>query len=613
MTSRWISAFRTGETATRQAPWWRSLLFLNASRSELASRVSSDQIPRWERDLLCVLIVLVALNMVGAAGAENAPRQDSTPVIAGESRGAAAAASSGLVMAPVWQVGDEWRYSYKSPSDSGTFVWSVNRIESLDEIPHYVIKSGTREILYRVSDLAFSLERVDGVVVDRAKPARLSYVWPLAVGKTWEQSYVREQPVDRQTTNRESLHSVDREETITVPAGTFRTLKVVWRNKYTGALINEMWYAPDVKLSVKIREVLSSGIRERELLGFKVKQTLSTAPPAEPDGIVPSTANALPPAKPAIRRGITKISGADPTFPRAAIAAGIEKGHVVSRVLIGETGNVYGVTIVKADPPGHFDQAVIEALREWKFQGDGNKYVGEIEINFELKDGRAAVAPPMAASIGISRSAILEVGRVTLRLSDDGWENVGAGQRGLAYTGEQSGDIQYETVHLLLRGNAGEFRAALVVGASRGIGSVHFTWSTNCQAGPNVYVVDSAGGNFRGSDCLRVSGITGTQRFLESAEPGLLAELTARKVILPNTAYVVIYEKAIENGAFTFVRMVFAADFKLPDDASTPGNLPAAVKPEAVAWGLRLAEAARSSIYSLSGALLIPPVTAKAN
>jgi hypothetical protein len=110
-----------------------------------------------------------------------------------------------------------------------------------------------------------------------------------------------------------------------------------------------------------------------------------------------------------------------------------------------------------------------------------------------------------------------------------------------------------------------------------------------------------------------VSGATGTRRFLESAEPALLAELTARKVILPNAAYVVIYEKAIQNGTFTFVRMVFAADFNLPNAASAQSDLPAAVKPEAVAWGLRLAEAVRSSVYSLSGALLIPPVTAKVN
>ena len=40
-----------------------------------------------------------------------------------------------------------------------------------------------------------------------------------------------------------------------------------------GALLDgfEMWYAPDVKQWVKIREILSNGQRERELVSFKRK------------------------------------------------------------------------------------------------------------------------------------------------------------------------------------------------------------------------------------------------------------------------------------------------------------------------------------------------------
>jgi hypothetical protein len=175
------------------------------------------------------------------------------------------------VMAPVWHVGDEWQFAYKSPAASGTYVWAVDRIENLEGAAHYVIKAGTREIFYRVSDLASTLERVDGVVVSHNTPPRLSYAWPLAVGKTWEESHREERPADRQTLERSSLWTVETEETVTVPAGTFRTLKIVWRNKRTNGLLYEMWYAPDVKQWVKIRERLSSGVRERELVAYKLK------------------------------------------------------------------------------------------------------------------------------------------------------------------------------------------------------------------------------------------------------------------------------------------------------------------------------------------------------
>lgn len=200
--------------------------------------------------------------------ARQASAQPSSSVIAST---AASTALAGPIAVPVWKVGDEWQYAYKSPSDSGTYIWSVNRLEMLDGVQHYVIKGGTREIFYRVSDLASSLERVDGVVVVRHTPPRLSYSWPLAPGKTWEQDNRDERPVDRQTTNRNSVWAVDAEETVAVPAGTFRTLKIVWRNRNTNAVLYEMWYAPAVKQWVKIREVLSNGVRERELESFKLK------------------------------------------------------------------------------------------------------------------------------------------------------------------------------------------------------------------------------------------------------------------------------------------------------------------------------------------------------
>jgi hypothetical protein len=71
--------------------------------------------------------------------------------------------------------------------------------------------------------------------------------------------------------DRDTLWAIEADETVTVPAGTFRTLKIASRNKKTNALLYEMWYAPQVTQWVKVREVLGSGIRERELLAYKLK------------------------------------------------------------------------------------------------------------------------------------------------------------------------------------------------------------------------------------------------------------------------------------------------------------------------------------------------------
>jgi hypothetical protein len=61
---------------------------------------------------------------------------------------------NGMTEAPVWKTGYEWAYRYESPTGNGTFVWTVDREEALDGVPHYILKTGTREIFHRKSDFA---------------------------------------------------------------------------------------------------------------------------------------------------------------------------------------------------------------------------------------------------------------------------------------------------------------------------------------------------------------------------------------------------------------------------------------------------------------------------
>lgn len=115
----------------------------------------------------------------------------------------------------------------------------------------------------------------------------------------------------------------------------------------------------------------------------QVTQAAPVAPPPAPVVVAPPPPP--PPPKPAIRRGVKRLSGDFPEFPKAAIRSGIEKGSVVARLSIDEKGNVTEVVIVSADPPRVFDRTVIDALKEWKFSAEGEKYVAEIEIGFKLQ------------------------------------------------------------------------------------------------------------------------------------------------------------------------------------------------------------------------------------
>src|SRR4030095_13816660 len=61
------------------------------------------------------------------------------------------------------------------------------------------------------------------------------------------------------------------DETVTVPAGTFDTVKVVCRHAGTGALSLEIWYSLAVKQMVRERSVFAYGVRERELIAYKLR------------------------------------------------------------------------------------------------------------------------------------------------------------------------------------------------------------------------------------------------------------------------------------------------------------------------------------------------------
>src|SRR5208283_5090854 len=112
---------------------------------------------------------------------------------------------------------------------------------------------------------------------------------------------------------------------------------------------------------------------------------VTATPPTAPPVIAPP-APPPPQPKPAVRKGIVPLSRVNPEYPREAIRKNISSGTVIARMDIDEKGNVSNVRIIEANPPHVFDRAVIDALSQWKFQAEGDKYVGEIEVNFSLKD-----------------------------------------------------------------------------------------------------------------------------------------------------------------------------------------------------------------------------------
>ena len=154
----------------------------------------------------------------------------------------------------------------------GTFVWSVDREETLEGATYYVIKSGTtREVYYRKSDFAYYMDKLNGQVETRHTPPTAFFSWPLVPGAKTEVRYTRERPLERQTEQMVLTCETGPVESVTVQAGTFDAVKVACRNRRTNAPSFEWWLSPATKHLVRERTWFSYGIRERELIGLKLR------------------------------------------------------------------------------------------------------------------------------------------------------------------------------------------------------------------------------------------------------------------------------------------------------------------------------------------------------
>jgi len=94
-----------------------------------------------------------------------------------------------------------------------------------------------------------------------------------------------------------------------------------------------------------------------------------------------------------VRPGI--MTRTEPGYPEAA-ARRFLSGRVVVRLYIGEDGEVEKVDVVKAEPPGYFEDATVRAFLDSRFSpgmknGRAVKVQMTLEVNFDSAD---APKPP---------------------------------------------------------------------------------------------------------------------------------------------------------------------------------------------------------------------------
>lgn len=185
---------------------------------------------------------------------------------------------------PVLSVGDHWVYRHvERMSGSHETSREFRVVEKLpDGYRIESIRSDRAEPVTGIYDLDLNLEERSA---DGGRLPRRDYSWPLTPGKTWPLEYTEDSAAhsDRRYTYRLKAR-VEGVEKVTVPAGTFDTVRVRVSGSYTRSNDNRsapvdyiFWYSPEVKRAVRThyqRGQFTTRVREndflRELTSYKV-------------------------------------------------------------------------------------------------------------------------------------------------------------------------------------------------------------------------------------------------------------------------------------------------------------------------------------------------------
>lgn len=77
------------------------------------------------------------------------------------------------------------------------------------------------------------------------------------------------------------------------------------------------------------------------------------------------------------------VSKSGPRYPQEALEKNLE-GFVKFEVTISPQGDVTNVRVIKAEPPGVFEQAMIDAVKTWKYCPSGRTITLSLTVNFKL-------------------------------------------------------------------------------------------------------------------------------------------------------------------------------------------------------------------------------------
>ncbi len=205
--------------------------------------------------------------------------------------------------APIWKVGDSWRYKY---DDKKEWEHEVLGVEDFKNTKIYVVED--RYGFYKKGFDIRTFQRKVDISPDGKKIVPMTdwdwfYDFPLYVGKKWEKM-TRGKTTEDTPANYVFTYKVLSFENVTVPAGTFKAFKIERKQTsmvyLSNTVVTYLWYSSEAKREVKSQLGPVSGNWRITAKGYELKSfKLVDKQPTTPE-IKSSTDKVEPAAKPQV-------------------------------------------------------------------------------------------------------------------------------------------------------------------------------------------------------------------------------------------------------------------------------------------------------------------------
>jgi hypothetical protein len=181
------------------------------------------------------------------------------------------------LQSPIAAPGSEWSYVRRDSGSYGNGVshvsWKSLPAQSWQGRPHSAYEGPDATLLIDATNASYAVQ-MKGGKPDVSWDPPLGFHYPMWVGERWSTPYKVTNYASNKTVDTRSWFTVEAQETVNVPAGTFKTFRILYS---TPTVWGHIWWSPELGITVKSRlhrtaeDSAGPGTRESDLLRQSVK------------------------------------------------------------------------------------------------------------------------------------------------------------------------------------------------------------------------------------------------------------------------------------------------------------------------------------------------------